>query len=284
MTLRRLAPVALVVAALVAVVALVARGRPLAASAGKGGLPSSFWDFTLTTSVIVVVLFGLVVLATLLSDRQSFAKPQNSSTFKLLPTLLGLLLIGFALAYAERHALLHRLLKFAEPGDVRVGRPGKQGTTPPPSGGHFIWMEAVVVFGLVLVLAGIFAITRQRKHGRPPALWSAPEAVAASLDVSLDDLRTDPDLRRAIVAAYARMEAALGATGLPRHPAETPLEYLERALLSLDTSGPAVRRLTDLFQWAKFSHHDPEPSMRDEAVDALEAVRDALRARSEVAA
>jgi hypothetical protein len=102
--------------------------------------------------------------------------------------------------------------------------------------------------------------------------------LAAALDESLDDLRSDPDLRRAIVAAYARMETALAAAGLPRHPAEAPLEYVERALLTLDASAPAVRRLTDLFEWARFSHHEPEPSMRDEAVDALVAVRDELRA------
>ena len=107
---------------------------------------------------------------------------------------------------------------------------------------------------------------------------TAPEALAAALDESLDDLRSDVDLRRAIVAAYARMETALGAAGVRRHPAEAPLEYLERALLSLDTSAEAVRRLTDLFEWARFSHHEPEPSMRDDAVDALIAVRDELRA------
>ena len=44
-----------------------------------------------------------------------------------------------------------------------------------------------------------------------------------------------------------------------------------------DTSAEAVRRLTELFEWARFSHHEPEPSMRDDAVDALIAVRDELR-------
>ena len=51
-----------------------------------------------------------------------------------------------------------------------------------------------------------------------------------ALDESLDDLRNDPDLRRAIVAAYARMEHALARAGLPRQPAEAPFEYVERAL------------------------------------------------------
>ena len=65
------------------------------------------------------------------------------------------------------------------------------------------------------------------------------------------------------------------------HPAEAPFEYLERALTTLDTSAGSVRRLTALFEWAKFSHHEPDPAMRDEAVDALVAVRDELRAPAE---
>jgi hypothetical protein len=80
------------------------------------------------------------------------------------------------------------------------------------------------------------------------------------------------------------MERALAAAGIPRDPAETPLEYVERALLTLDASASAVRRLTDLFEWARFSHHEPEPFMRDEAVDALVAVRDELRASEPVPA
>jgi hypothetical protein len=147
----------------------------------------------------------------------------------------------------------------------------------------FRWDELAIVLGLLLVVAAIVAVRLSRPERRQPRRI-APEAIAAALDESLDDLRTDPDVRRAIIAAYARMEAALGAAGIGRHPAEAPLEYLERALLSLDTSASAVRRLTDLFEWARFSHHEPEPSMRDDAVEALVAVRDELRASELTAA
>ena len=118
---------------------------------------------------------------------------------------------------------------------------------------------------------------------KTPRTWrlGREDALSVALDESLDDLRNDPDLRRAIVAAYARMEIALAGAGLPRRPAEAPFEYLERALLALDTSAESVRRLTALFEWAKFSHHDPERAMRDEAVDALVAVRDELRKPTE---
>jgi len=130
-----------------------------------------------------------------------------------------------------------------------------------------------------VVAVALVARARRRK---PPREWRfrSQESLAAALDDSLDDLRNEPDLRRAIIAAYARMERALGAAGLPRRPAEAPLEYLARTLRELETSGPAVGRLTDLFEWAKFSQHEPEPEMRDEAIDALVAVRDELRAPS----
>jgi hypothetical protein len=139
------------------------------------------------------------------------------------------------------------------------------------------WDEIAIVGALlggaaIIVLAG-------RSAKKTPRAWrlGRQEALSLALDESLDDLRNDPDLRRAIVAAYARMEAALARAGLPRHPAEAPFEYLERALGALDTSAESVRRLTALFEWAKFSHHEPEPAMRDEAIDALVAVRDELR-------
>jgi len=103
------------------------------------------------------------------------------------------------------------------------------------------------------------------------------EEVALALDESLDDLRSEPDIRRAIIAAYARMERTLASAGIPRRPAEAPFEYLERALQALDASTAAVTRLTDLFEWAKFSQHEPDASMRDDAIDALVALRDELR-------
>ena len=90
-------------------------------------------------------------------------------------------------------------------------------------------------------------------------------------------MTADPDLRRAIIAAYSRMERALAGSGMPRHPAEAPFEYIERALSDLDTSAGSAKRLTGLFEWAKFSQHEPGPQMRDEAIDALVDVRDELR-------
>jgi hypothetical protein len=72
------------------------------------------------------------------------------------------------------------------------------------------------------------------------------------------------------------MEDALARSGVARRASEAPFEYMERALLSLETSGDSAERLTDLFEWAKFSQHEPLPEMRDDAIGALLAVRDEL--------
>jgi hypothetical protein len=72
------------------------------------------------------------------------------------------------------------------------------------------------------------------------------------------------------------MEDALARSGLARRPSEAPFEYMERALLALETSADSAERLTDLFEWAKFSQHEPRPEMRDDAIDALLDVRHEL--------
>ena len=278
----RLPLFALVVTALVAVVALVAHGRPLAASGGKGGLSTTFWDYTLTTGIIVGALFGVAVLVLLFGGvpgGKRWTPPPHTRALLVIPTMAVILGIAF---------LLRHFIHFKQGAGGGEGGGGGGPVGPPPksgkSGVRFRWEELAVVLGLLLFVA--FAVVTTRRRGKPGPLnfGAAPAALAAALDESLDDLRADPDLRRAIIAAYARMETALGSIGVPRRPAEAPLEYLERVLLALDTSQTSVRRLTDLFEWARFSHHEPEPSMRDEAVNALEAVRDELRVPAGVAA
>ena len=290
MTRRRLLPLVLLVTALLAIVALAAGGRPLGASAGESsGLPSVFWDYVFTTLVIVFGIAAVIsIIARFVFLRDLGGQPRTSPgrTAKSLAILLAMCAL---IAFIGRHIDFHHLFHPQAGTTITTGaiQPPPTQTTqhaPGSSPVHFQWAELVVVLGALLVLGALGAARRLRR--RPSLAWrqTAPQALAAALDESLDDLRAEPDLRRAIVAAYARMETALAAAGLPRRPAEEPLEYMERALVALDTSAAAVRRLTDLFEWARFSHHEPEPGMRDEAIDALVAVRDELRASERVPA
>jgi Domain of unknown function (DUF4129) len=285
-TWRRLLPLALTVLALLVLVAVAAHGRPLGTGGPRSkGLPLTFWDYVFTTLVILellLVVFALVMLLLFRRERVEIAS-YNRRTFR---SLAILLVMATLLTFLGRHIDLQHLF-----------HPHASTTTTATSGGsgtgklrgsagrqhlQFAWGELVVVLVLLLALGAWAYFTRRRLLAAVPRRISRT-VLAAALDESLDDLRADDDLRRAIVAAYARMEDALASAGLPRHPAEAPFEYVERALLDLDASAADVRRLTDLFEWARFSDHEPEPWMRDEAVDALVAVRDELRVSERIA-
>jgi hypothetical protein len=102
------------------------------------------------------------------------------------------------------------------------------------------------------------------------------EDFAMSIGDAIDDLEAEPDARRAVIAAYARMEGVLTRNGLRRRPSETTVEYLRRVLLGLTARGESVKRLTALFEEAKFSRHEIDATMKQDAIGALREIRDDL--------
>ena len=87
--------------------------------------------------------------------------------------------------------------------------------------------------------------------------WEREAALSAALDEvladTLDDLRAEQDPRRAVIRAFARMEKTFAAHGVAREPAETPRQYVVRALDTLGVSSASVQQLTKLYERAKFS-------------------------------
>lgn len=146
---------------------------------------------------------------------------------------------------------------------------------------RFDWGPVIVVSilaAVALAAAGWFVVERRRVHPRterPPAA-----ELALALERTIADLRAEPDPRKAVIAAYAQMERALAVAELPRSPAEAPREYLGRVLPAVGASTASVERLTALFERAKFSPHAIDAAMKDEAIDALESLRDELRSPS----
>jgi hypothetical protein len=135
---------------------------------------------------------------------------------------------------------------------------------------------------IVLLLAAAAVWLWWRRNGAPVArrvlgTRTLEDDVAGSLSDAIDDLESEPDARRAVIAAYARMEGAFGRHGLRRHVSETATEYLQRILLGLTTRVEAVGRLTGLFEQAKFSDHPIDGRMKQDAIDALRVIRDDLR-------
>jgi hypothetical protein len=155
-----------------------------------------------------------------------------------------------------------------------------------------VHLSGALVFGLLalIVLVVVVSIIVALRRQPPPAPTAPirklappePEEVKrrfySLVKDSLDDLRAEPDPRRAVIAAYARMERGLGMLGTERIPSETPFEYLARVLERLSVSEEAAQRLTDLFERAKFSPAPVDEAMKAEAVAALEAIKEEARA------
>lgn len=138
-----------------------------------------------------------------------------------------------------------------------------------------------VVTGIVLGVAGVAmalaAAASRRRSSVEPDEPTLGDEIALSL-VDLDSLDEDPDHRRVVIRAYARMERALGRTGIPRERSETPQEFLRRALAHLGAGATPASRLTGLFEQARFSTHPVDQAMRADAAAALRTVRDEIAA------
>jgi hypothetical protein len=123
-----------------------------------------------------------------------------------------------------------------------------------------------------VLLAGLL----RRRHEPAPPGEGIPRAISAAIEVALRDLTVEPDPRLAIIGAYRRMEAGLAGAGLPRRAAEAPREYQARIVGSLELSPAPLRTLTRLFERARFGLRRIDPSVRDEAIDALTAIKSEL--------
>ena len=159
----------------------------------------------------------------------------------------------------------------AAPGDLTSGTPEDQRR---PSA----WVIVGFIAGAAAAAAALaFAARRQApiEEDREP-LPELLRHVVGVVDDSINDIERDPDPRRAIIRAYARMEAVLARGGIPRRPSETPLEYIDGALRTLAIPAAPARSLTDLFEIARFSDRPIDISMKRRAIDCLLDIRSAL--------
>ena len=274
---RALLP-ALAVLALAAVVAIAARGSTPGGTADRRG-PSELILDTLLTSILLLFAFAIAFLVYAFIHRKEVGNlrlPQRTR-----PSAVTSLLIFFAVLGIV--ALLN-VRGFFDRDDDAEGQPpggaaaGSGTTTPDPAyEPQLAWLPVLVAAALIAIAyVGLSVAARRRQGTRPRSGVAA--TLADVLDDSLDDLRAETDPRRAVIAAYARLERVLAAHRLPRRSPETPEEYLARILPELDVDAGSIRLLTDLFTWAKYSHHEVRAEMKEEAIAALTTARDDLRA------
>jgi hypothetical protein len=280
----RVAVLAAAVLALLAVVGVASRAdRPSRPGEPElRTLPMAFWDYVVTIGILVIV----VVFALALLLRVPLPESRRRGRFGL-TQLLGLMLILGLVALAgtrmERPRGQTEEGNQVVPGQLQLEsrQSAKQEASRRENRSLEVqWPVLVVAGGVVLLGFGLYLARRQLAPTRLLGSIGAATALSEALDDSLDDLRAESDARRAVIAAYARMERVLDVHGLPRRRSEAPLEYLARVLRELQVRSAAVLALTELFERAKFSLHRIDAEMKEEAIGALIAVRDDLEAVS----
>jgi hypothetical protein len=151
---------------------------------------------------------------------------------------------------------------------------GRQVPVKPVSttGPHVQWtFFLALVIGALVILAFV-AVSRARR-AEEDAEAQPDDALEPVVAAGVEALESERDPRRAVIKAYLAMERTLGEQGMPRRPTETPLEYLRRVLAELGAAAVSAGRLTSLFERAKFSRHDIDEEMRQEALSALATLR-----------
>jgi hypothetical protein len=280
----------LVVGALVLLlvaVAIASTGSVPTGSSGSGRPAERLLDVFVSLMVLVMLagigiwIYALWVRKNLpLDDRLLLrARRRRTSWFSLL-ALIGA--VAVLVRWGSLDSRLRNRFGGGAGGTGSAGSGGKSSSdtyTP-----HFATAPFLIVVALLAAAAGAWYLSqRRRRPGSSAETADVLPVLADVLEETLDDVRAEPDPRRAVIASYARMERALAAYGLPRRPAEAPDEYLRRILADLDVGRRPSERLTALYAWAKFSQHDVGPEMKEEAIDALEDVRGELRAAEALA-
>jgi Domain of unknown function (DUF4129) len=301
---RGLLPVVAAVVLLGLVAAGALRG-PLGSGRGRPHYPADLVDSLLLLLCLAMLAAGVLAMVSLWPDRHLLSqRRRRRSGFSVILPMAAILALwvfrdrlGLGGGAGDPPASTLAVPSGIE-GPARRSEPG---------------VVPLVVAGLALAaMVGIAVaqLVAERRHRRPPR--TPAQRLVELVDDTLDDLEREPDPRRAVIAAWARMERGLAAAGLPRHPAEAPFEYATRVLESaldptdrgtpLGFPGPlpmhrgtpsgfpgplrpsSVHRLTGLFERAKFSHHPVGRDDRQEAIAALRAVRRELAEAVEAAA
>jgi Domain of unknown function (DUF4129) len=292
----RLAGLGLLATMLVALVALAstpstyAPGTVGASPTGAGGI--------VYTLILLALIADLVVLGLVLyvlrprrprkrSDEDEghvYQPPPAHWAVKLLAVAFPLVILaGLILAVFAAHVPGTGLQSHPRPAAPKVlvtpqptPHPGlsEGGPSQPP-----VFTLTELLAAAILTLLAV-AIVVWKVRTRYTLQYDEPgraQALAAIVDDSLEHVRREREPRRAVIVAYATMERLLAAYGFPRRAFEAPLEYLARVFQSQHVDAHALRTLTELFELAKFSHHDISLRMKEQAVSALTTIRDSVR-------
>lgn len=251
-------------------------------------MPTSLQDSLVTLIAIAWVLTVLALIYGLVRLRGDWV-PRRSHWLRNFLLTLALMAVVVPVGYrALVDSPIGEKAKKTQQQRQQQGNARRRARDKPPKPipartAEFNWALALALGGLVVIGGALFLL---RRRPLPPAAegLSVAEELSLVAAASIDDLRRERDARKAVIAAYANMEHVLAAHGLPRRRAEAPFEYLARILRELEVREDAVRVLTELFEYAKFSRHEIDTAMKEQAIAAFAALRDDLQTDRAVAA
>jgi hypothetical protein len=275
---------------LLLLVAIAARGGHPSTTGriATRAVPNTLQDSLVTFIAITYVAVIVAIVIAVVRYRSNWQDPKsNWLTNFALVTVLMLIATGIGY-YAMTHTNLRQQAQKTERAQTGRGNTNRvrrlKPTPVPVREANFQWPLVFGIGGLVL-LAGVWIYIRNRRSFVPDRDDQSLEAdMVSAIETTIDDLRSERDPRKAVIAAYAQMERTLTAHGLPRGQAEAPREYLTRILRGLAVRETAVHTLTELFEYAKFSRHEIDATMKESAIDALLAVREDLQRDEALAA
>jgi hypothetical protein len=274
----------LLVAALAGASSQTSRGT----STLRAGLASATLSVAATLGILVLATSGAILIWALASRGrgQGDVDERERTPFwhRVAACAVLVLVVGVVAALLrKRPRPLQNALTPAGVARAQIRPPGKSAI-------HFVPAASISTIAVVAVLlVTLFAWSRvsaqRRRQGRSLSLIvlrgnevipvaQAGSVLAESLSsIRIPDPEEEPDPRKAVVAAYLAMTRAAADSGARRRDDETPAEFLQQLLESLESSREAARRLTSLFEAARYSSKAFEETRRSAAITALRQVR-----------
>jgi hypothetical protein len=154
--------------------------------------------------------------------------------------------------------------------------PGGGGGARPAPDRPLAYVVALLIGGSLV--AGAVALLRSMDARAPAQLDETNDVLLDEIDAGIEDLETIEEPRAAVIACYRRLQRAATDAGVERRASDTPFELLQRLLQHGSVPEERARRLTILFEAARFSTGEIDDRMRREALDCLVDIRSRLGA------
>jgi hypothetical protein len=272
-------------------VTLAATLAPLPAPTAAAGASVSV-RLAAPVQTVVLVLLGLSAILLMLAWRRArrpaeegmlpFQASERRSPWAAVLSLVPLLALLAAVWYLvhhrvtgeETHPIERAITAIAGLLDL-LARARKPPTSVP------LFDAAIAALVLLAALAIFLVLFLLVVGGRLESWWGGRStagvpAAAVPARRRPGDPRAERDPRLAVIRAWEGFEHALDAARAPRAPWQTPAEFMRAVLARAPVPASPVRRLTALFEQARFSDRPLTPAAGTAACDCLDAITAAL--------